>query len=73
MLWAPNTGVIGEGLTVTVTNAINQEDAAPMASKCCSQPGREARYKGMTLMRRGHVTSQLPSLTALWGWPILLH
>lgn len=50
-------GVIGRGLTVTVTNTTNQDDAAPFAYKYCSQFGREARFKNMTQVRRKRVTS----------------
>ena len=49
--------VIGRGLTVTVTRAKDQEDAAPIANKYCSQFGREARFTAMTMARRGRVSS----------------
>lgn len=59
--------VIGAGLTVAVTNVRSQEDAAPMASKYCSQLGREARFKGMTLVRSGRVRSQTAQFDCVSG------
>lgn len=59
--------VVGAGLTVAVTNAQSQEDAAPLASNYCSQQGREARFKGMTSVRSGRVRSQTAQFDCVLG------
>lgn len=59
--------VIGWGLTVTVTHAKDQEDAAPIANKYCSQFGRESRFKGMTVARTRRVSSSAAQFECVFG------
>jgi len=53
--------VVGEGMSVFVVNARNEEDARPFADQYCNQLGRAADFKRMTLYRYHRTTTNSAS------------
>lgn len=49
--------IAGNEFSVTISNAVSEADAAPLAAKYCGQYGKVAHFKGMIHTRRGRLRS----------------
>jgi hypothetical protein len=53
--------IVGEGMSVSIVNARNEEDARPFADQYCNRLGRAAEFKQMTRYRYSRTTTNSAS------------